>query len=53
MGLVIAIFAVFNIFVSKWLPINSPSYIIGIIIFVVIGYLMIKVPINNAKKHEE
>jgi len=51
MGLVIAIFAVFNIFVSKWLPIETPSYLIGIAIMLVIGYLLITIPLKNAKKN--
>lgn len=51
MGLVIAIFAVFNIFVAKMLPIENPSYIIGLVLVAIIAYFLIKVPLNKADKN--
>ncbi|MCI1778414.1 MAG: oligopeptide transporter, OPT family [Bacteroidales bacterium] len=51
MGLVIAIFAVFNIFVGKLLGITfTPSYLIGFAIMLIVGFTMIKVPIGSLKK---
>ncbi|GHT77755.1 oligopeptide transporter, OPT family [Bacteroidia bacterium] len=50
MGLVVAVFAMFNIFFSNMLPIQHPSYIIGLIIVIVIGYFLVTVPLKNKNK---
>jgi putative OPT family oligopeptide transporter len=49
MGLIIAIFAVFNIFFKDILPINNPSYLIGLLIIFVIGYFLVTIPLRKAK----
>jgi uncharacterized oligopeptide transporter (OPT) family protein len=49
MGLIIAIFAVFNIFFKDMLPIDNPSYIIGLLIVFVVGYFLVTVPLKKAK----
>jgi uncharacterized protein YacL len=48
MGLVVAIFAMFNIFFSKMLPIGNPLYIIGLIIVAIIGYFFVTIPLRKA-----
>jgi putative OPT family oligopeptide transporter len=48
MGLVVAGFALFNIFFSKMLPISDPSYGIGLAIVLVIAYFFIKLPLKKA-----
>ncbi|MDR0682628.1 MAG: oligopeptide transporter, OPT family [Dysgonamonadaceae bacterium] len=48
MGLVIAIFAMFNIFFSNMLSIGSPLYSIGIVIVLIIGYFFVNIPLKKA-----
>lgn len=48
MGLVIAIFAIFNIFFGSTLGIKNPIYMIGILILLVIAYFLIKIPLKKA-----
>jgi putative OPT family oligopeptide transporter len=48
MGLIIAIFAVFNIFFKDMLPIENPSYLIGLMIVFVVGYFLVTVPMRRA-----
>lgn len=50
MGLVIAIFAIFSIFFHELLGIENPSYIVGLCIAAVIGYLFITIPLKVYKK---
>jgi putative OPT family oligopeptide transporter len=50
MGLVVAVFAMFNIFFSDLLPIQHPLYIIGLILVAVIGYFFVKIPLKAAEK---
>ena len=48
MGLVVAVFAMFNIFFSDMLPSLHPHYITGLIIIAVIGYFLVSVPLKKA-----
>jgi uncharacterized oligopeptide transporter (OPT) family protein len=48
MGLVVAIFAMFNIFFSNMLHIGHPNYLIGLAIVVIIGYFFVKIPLKKA-----
>jgi uncharacterized oligopeptide transporter (OPT) family protein len=48
MGLVVAVFAMFNIFFSNMLPISNPSYLIGLAIVIVIAYFFVKIPLKKA-----
>jgi uncharacterized protein YacL len=48
MGLVIAGFAMFNMFFSKMLDISNPQYIIGLIVVVVIAYFFVTIPLKKA-----
>jgi putative OPT family oligopeptide transporter len=50
MGLVIATFAVFNIFFKDMLPIEHPSYLIGVLIMFVLAYFLISLPLRKAGK---
>jgi putative OPT family oligopeptide transporter len=50
MGLVVAVFAMFNIFFSDMLKIGNPLYIIGLIILVTIGYFFVNIPLKAAGK---
>jgi uncharacterized oligopeptide transporter (OPT) family protein len=50
MGLVIAIFAVFEIFLDEILHIDNPLYSIGLGILLVVGYFLVKVPLQRAAK---
>jgi putative OPT family oligopeptide transporter len=50
MGLVVAVFAMFNIFFSDMLPINNPSYLIGLLIVAFIAYFCISLPLKKAGK---
>jgi putative OPT family oligopeptide transporter len=50
MGLVVAVFAMFNIFFSDLLSIEHPVYLIGIAIVAVIAYFLVTLPLKNAKK---
>jgi putative OPT family oligopeptide transporter len=48
MGLVVAVFAMFNIFFSDMLSSLHPHYITGLIIIAVIGYFLVSVPLKKA-----
>jgi putative OPT family oligopeptide transporter len=48
MGLVVAVFAMFNIFFSNMLPAGKPLYAIGLGILVVIGYFMVNIPLKRS-----
>lgn len=48
MGLVIAAFAMFNIFFSDTLSIKNPLYIIGLVIIFIVGYFLVKLPLKKA-----
>ena len=50
MGLLIAIFAMFNIFMDKLLGIGHANYLIGILILTIIGYFLVKIPLNKAAR---
>jgi len=51
MGLVFAIFAVGNKFAP---PIfDHPSYLIGLLVLVIIGFVMVRIPVNNAGSADE
>jgi putative OPT family oligopeptide transporter len=52
MGLVAAIFAMFKIFFSDLLPIQNPSYVVGLIIVGIIGYFFVKLPLKKAESLE-
>ncbi len=47
MGLVIAIFAIFNIFFGGFLGIEKPVYMIGILVLLVIGYFLVRIPLKK------
>jgi len=49
MGLVIAIFAMFNTFFSNMLGISNPSYLIGLAIVAVIAYFFVTVPLKKGR----
>jgi uncharacterized oligopeptide transporter (OPT) family protein len=49
MGLIIAIFAVFNIFFKDMLPIDNPSYLIGMLVIFVVGYFLVTIPLRRTK----
>lgn len=49
MGLVVAIFAMFNIFFADMLPFAHPTYTVGLIIVVIIGYFFVRVPLKKAE----
>ena len=48
MGLVIAIFALFEKFFSQMLNISRPQYFIGLIILVLIAYFLVRIPLKRA-----
>jgi putative OPT family oligopeptide transporter len=48
MGLVVAVFAMFNIFFSNMLPVTHPLYLTGLIIIAVIGYFLVSIPLKRA-----
>ncbi|MDR1673178.1 MAG: oligopeptide transporter, OPT family [Bacteroidales bacterium] len=52
MGLIIAIFAMFNRFFSDMLPIKQPSYLIGLLAVAVIGYFCVKIPLTKADRQK-
>ena len=47
MGLVVAIFAIFNVFFSKMLGITQPQYFIGLFIVAIIGYFLVSIPLKK------
>jgi len=48
MGLVIAVFAMFNKFFSKMLGITEPQYFIGLVIIAVIAFFLVRTPLKRA-----
>ncbi|MDR1526596.1 MAG: oligopeptide transporter, OPT family [Dysgonamonadaceae bacterium] len=48
MGLVVAVFAMFNIFFSDMLPVSHPLYGVGLAIVIVIAYFFVKIPLKKA-----
>ena len=48
MGLVVAIFAMFNIFFSEMLGLTAPSYWVGLVIIAILAYFMVSIPARNA-----
>ena len=48
MGLVIAIFALFDKFFSKMLDISRPQYFIGLIILAILAFFLIRIPLKKA-----
>jgi putative Mn2+ efflux pump MntP len=54
MGLAIAIFAVFNIFLYNYFSFfKNPTFYISFIILAIIAYVMIQIPLKNAGKPDE
>jgi len=47
MGLIIAIFAIFNIFLGDLLGIGKPVYMIGILVLLVIAYFLVRIPLRK------
>ncbi|MDR0295977.1 MAG: oligopeptide transporter, OPT family [Prevotellaceae bacterium] len=50
MGLIIAIFAMFNRFFTDMLNISNPQYFIGLGIIAAVAYFLIKTPLKRASK---
>lgn len=48
MGLVVAIFAMFNIFFADLLPFANPMYSVGLGVILVIGYFFVRIPLKKA-----
>ena len=48
MGLVVAIFAMFNIFFAEMLGLTAPSYWVGLVIIAILAYFMVSIPARNA-----
>lgn len=48
MGLVVAIFAMFNIFFAELLPFANPMYSVGLGVIIVIGYFFVRIPLKKA-----
>lgn len=54
MGLLIAIFAVMNIFLYDYFVFfKSPTFYISFVILAIIGYVLIQIPLKNAGKPDE
>ncbi|MEI6890083.1 MAG: oligopeptide transporter, OPT family [Bacteroidota bacterium] len=54
MGLVIAIFAAFEIFLyDHFVFFNNPTYIISLVIIAIIAFVLIQIPLKNAGKPDE
>lgn len=54
MGLVIAILAVFNIFIYDYFVFfKHPSFLISLVIIGLIGFIMIQIPLKNAGKPDD
>jgi putative OPT family oligopeptide transporter len=54
MGLVIAIFAAFEIFLYDYFSFfKNPSYLISLVIIAVIAFVLIQIPLKNAGKPDE
>ena len=52
MGLIIAVFAMGNTFFSQMLGISKPSYFIGLAIFGILGYFLVRIPLKKAESTE-
>jgi uncharacterized protein YacL len=54
MGLVVAVFAMFNIFFANLIfpKEYTPMYIVGLIIVIVIGYFFVSIPLKKAKSQK-
>jgi putative OPT family oligopeptide transporter len=50
-GLVVAVFAMFNIFFSDMLPIEKPMYGVGLAIVVAAGYFLVGIPLKAADRN--
>lgn len=48
MGLVVAIFAMFNIFFAEMLGLTAPSYWVGLVIIAILAYFMVSIPAKIA-----
>jgi uncharacterized oligopeptide transporter (OPT) family protein len=54
MGLVVAIFAIGNIFFGNVFSLfSNPPYLLGLTVLLVVGYFLIKVPLKAANKTKE
>ncbi len=54
MGLVIAIFAAFNIFMYNYFSFfDKPTFYISFVVLAVIAYVLIRIPVRNAGKPDE
>jgi predicted anti-sigma-YlaC factor YlaD len=54
MGLAIAIFAVFNIFLYNYFSFfKNPTFYISFIVLAIIAYVLIQIPLKNAGKPDE
>lgn len=47
MGLLIAIFAIFNIFFADFFGIANPQYMIGILVLLAIAYFLVRIPLKK------
>jgi putative OPT family oligopeptide transporter len=53
MGLVVAIFAIGNIFLSNVFSLfSNPPYLIGLVLLLVIGYFLIRIPLKVGSEHK-
>ena len=50
MGLIVAIFALFGILFSDLIPMENPSYLIGLAILVVIAFALVRIPLKRSQK---
>jgi len=50
MGLVVAIFALFGVLFSELIPVEHPSYLIGLAILAIIAFVLVKVPLKRSQK---
>jgi putative OPT family oligopeptide transporter len=48
MGLILAIFAIREIFFGGMLGITNPSYLIGLAVLVVLGFFLVRIPLRKA-----
>jgi len=53
MGLLVAVFAIFNVFFSNMLGISQPQYFIGLIIVAIMAYYLIMVPLKEGGKTKQ
>jgi hypothetical protein len=52
-GLMFAFFAVVDIDISMFFIFEEPTFLLSLLVFVVIGYVLVKVPLANAGKPDE